>query len=71
MMKTKSKKRPKGSAQIRKEKRNGADRWGYDIYIRQLMDRESDIETLLSPLKLMHRRRWRHFARMDGKAAMQ
>jgi hypothetical protein len=34
-MKTKTTRRPKGSAQIRKEKRNGADRWGYDIYIRQ------------------------------------
>lgn len=34
-MKTKSKNRPKGSAQIRKEKRNGLDRWGYDTWIRQ------------------------------------
>ena len=34
-MKTKSKKRAKGSAQIRKEKRNGLERWGYDIWIRQ------------------------------------
>lgn len=32
---TKSKKRPKGSAQVRKEKRNGLERWGYDIWIRQ------------------------------------
>ena len=33
---TKSKKRPKGSAQVRKEKRNGQERWGYDVWIRQL-----------------------------------
>jgi integrase len=32
---TNSKKRPKGSAQVRKEKRNGQERWGYDIWIRQ------------------------------------
>ena len=29
------KKRAKGAAQIRKEKRNGAERWGYDVWIRQ------------------------------------
>jgi integrase len=29
------KKRAKGTAQIRKEKRNGAERWGYDVWIRQ------------------------------------
>lgn len=34
-MKTKNKRRPKGSAQVRKEQRNGGDRWGYDVWIRQ------------------------------------
>jgi integrase len=29
------KKRAKGTAQIRKEKRNSAERWGYDVWIRQ------------------------------------
>src|SRR5712692_10473607 len=29
------KKRAKGTAQIRKEKRNGVERWGYDVWIRQ------------------------------------
>ena len=29
------KKRTKGTAQIRKEKRNGLERWGYDVWIRQ------------------------------------
>jgi integrase len=32
---TKRKKRPKGSAQVRKEKRNGLERWGYDVWLRQ------------------------------------
>lgn len=35
MRQLKSKKRAKGAAQIRKEKRNGAERWGYDVWIRQ------------------------------------
>ena len=35
MRQFKSKKRAKGAAQIRKEKRNGAERWGYDVWIRQ------------------------------------
>lgn len=35
MRQFKSKKRAKGTAQIRKEKRNGAERWGYDVWIRQ------------------------------------
>ena len=35
MRQLKSKKRAKGTAQIRKEKRNGAERWGYDVWIRQ------------------------------------
>ncbi len=30
-----NKKRPKGTAQIRKEKRAGVERWGYDLWIRQ------------------------------------
>lgn len=35
-MKTpKSKQRPKGSAQIRKEQRSGGEFWGYDVWIRQ------------------------------------
>jgi integrase len=35
MRQLKSKKRAKGTAQIRKEKRNGAERWGYDVWLRQ------------------------------------
>lgn len=35
MKQPKSKKRAKGTAQIRKEQRNGVERWGYDIWIRQ------------------------------------
>ena len=35
MRQFKSKKRAKGTAQIRKEQRNGAERWGYDVWIRQ------------------------------------
>lgn len=34
-MKSTTKKRPKGSAQIRKEKRAGVERWGYDVWIRR------------------------------------
>ncbi|HMG74249.1 MAG TPA: hypothetical protein VK582_12170 [Pyrinomonadaceae bacterium] len=35
MRTSKSKKRPKGSAQVRKEKRSGLEHWGYDVWIRQ------------------------------------
>jgi len=35
MTQRKSTKRPRGTAQVRKEKRNGVDRWGYDVWIRQ------------------------------------
>ena len=35
MKQPKRKKRAKGTAQIRKEERNGVERWGYDVWIRQ------------------------------------
>jgi integrase len=35
MRQRRRKKRAKGTAQIRKEKRNSAERWGYDVWIRQ------------------------------------
>jgi len=35
MKQLKRKRRAKGTAQIRKEKRNGLERWGYDVWIRQ------------------------------------
>src|SRR5438270_8988839 len=35
MKQTERTKRAKGAAQIRKEKRNGIERWGYDAWIRQ------------------------------------
>ncbi len=35
MKQPKRTKRAKGTAQIRKEERNGVERWGYDVWIRQ------------------------------------
>jgi len=35
MKQPRPKKRAKGTAQIRKEERNGGERWGYDVWIRQ------------------------------------
>src|SRR5262245_37317063 len=34
-MEPRIKKRPKGAAQIRKEKRGGIERWGYEVWLRQ------------------------------------
>jgi hypothetical protein len=34
-MEPKQPKHPRGTRQIRKEKRSGGDRWGYDVWIRQ------------------------------------
>lgn len=36
MRTAKTSRRPKGSAQIRKEKRGAGERWGYDVWIRQI-----------------------------------
>jgi hypothetical protein len=54
----KKSRRPKGSAQIRKEKRAAGEFWGYDVWIRQPDGLESAIANLPFLRKRMPRKPW-------------